>query len=206
MLSYTVLQTISKTKHYQGQSNKFIVLAKKAKTQNMRERARIELFKSMSYVIVNNIENFFSICEKNYGDILHERDEMVSEAFLIMETCLSGFDLTLNKKFYWYYNKSLTRAFQRMIDRTYYKHRSVNRVNPEYESFVFSSTETNIGYDLNTFYMEKHNLNGFEKNIVKSLMDGASMKDFCEEKSKNYQKMYQKSLTNIREKFEPSRL
>lgn len=182
---------------------KCIILANKCSNERLATNSKLELFKMLSEVVVKNIQNFYSLTQ-SYENVIHTKDDLVGDAYFVMNKCLSNFDAKRGKQFYFYYNKSLTRAFVRIIEQNYLKHRNTTRVDEEFESFVFIGEVKNT-LDLVEFYLDLFKLTEEEREIVRSKLADQKPRDFLLESDNVTWKTYFSSLESIKKKFEPLR-
>lgn len=179
-LDYNYLVRISDKIEYDAAlARKCIILANNCKKQRISDESKIILFKMLSKIVIKNIENFFSLV-KIYDNVLHTKNDLVGDAFFVLMNCINGFDIKLNKQFYFYYNKALTRAFIRIIEKNYYKHRDTQRVPDGFESFLFLDKSTS-GNNLLEFYFDLFRLTDDERRIVKSRLLEQNPRDFVSE-------------------------
>ena len=76
---------------------------RKSKRDLIVTNAKARVFLSLRVITVKNIENFFSICKKyNYTDLIHTRNDLVTEFYIIFDKCLKGFNIKEKTNFYWY--------------------------------------------------------------------------------------------------------
>ncbi len=81
------------------------------------DNLKLEIFFMMKVLIMKNINNYLHYSRNSIIDHLtQETLEMESEAFLILDNCIRNFQYKYD--FYFYFNKSLSRTFYRMFEKT----------------------------------------------------------------------------------------
>lgn len=180
-LSYNSLVNLSEKTIYKPQAaSRCVILAKRCSDPSVVEQSKFELFKLLSTILVKNIENFYFL-SKNYRDVFHTREDLIGEAYIVFEACLKNFDFRKGKIFYFYYNKALTRAFSRIIDRSYYKHSSSIRFKPEHESVIMFNASSRQNPDFTDFYFDQFRLTDKERRVVKARMEKKKIQTFLDE-------------------------
>lgn len=120
-----------------------IILIRAKKSESERNRLKMELFMLMSKVIVKNIENFWYMAKPyKYSHHIIETSELISECFIALEIGIKNFGAektgnvrynvfkvkpgtvdeyiykySVELDFYFYYNKTLTQRFNRMVTK-----------------------------------------------------------------------------------------
>jgi len=199
MINYEHLSSLS-NQYDKHEVLKNIIRCKKSTNQRVVENAKLEIFMSMNGVIVKNIENFY-VLVRGYKDIMHTRDDLVSEAFLTLDNCVDKFVLKKGTAFFWYYNKSLTWRMQRIIERQYYKHRNAERVEEGEEYRIKAHSISHV--DFNEFYFEKFGITEEERRLIDSKMNREKIKDFIENNDDMTWNKYFKNLTSVKQKLKP---
>ena len=75
------------------------------------------VFKMMKDIVKKNVTNYLNLLRNvDYPDI-PERDELISDCYVVFDKCVSKFLVDKGYNFYFYFNKSLSRNFF----REYYK-------------------------------------------------------------------------------------
>lgn len=179
-----------------------VIICKKSTNLKAVEKGKLDLFKMMHKIIVKNIDNFFYLTRNHTKEIFHTKDDLISECFIVLQKCLKNFDRKRNKDFFWYFNKSLTRAMLRIVDKNYNKHLMVDSVPQNHEDFMFISSD-NDGIDFTDFYLEKLNFTVDEKRVVNSKLMKEKVSDFLEQNGDITWNKYFKCLGSIKEKLKP---
>jgi len=203
MITYDSL-SLEKESYDNTQVIRCLIICKKSTNLGAVEKGKLTLFRMMSKIIVKNIDNFFYLTRNHNKEIFHTKDDLISECFIVLHGCLRNFDRKRNKDFFWYFNKSLTRAMLRIVDRNYNKHLMVDRVQQNHEDFVFISSNNN-GIDFIDFYLEKLNFTDDEKRVVNSKLMKEKVSDFLEQNIDITWNKYFKCLGDIKEKLKTLR-
>lgn len=120
-------------------ANQLIVKIKKGNSEKVINESKEELFMCLAKIIVKAINNFFNLT-KDIADtkILHTREEICSECFIIMSKCVQNSDISSIKKFYFYFNTSLNRGIYRIYQKTYKKHFDVLESSEKTDNLLIS--------------------------------------------------------------------
>lgn len=205
LLSYRSMVNMSERNLYTAKgAYRCVILVKHCSKEHKVVDSKLELFKLLSTIIVKNIENFFYLA-KNYDHdkIFHSKEDLVGEAYLVLEQCLKNFDTRRGKQFYLYYNKALTRAFLRIIDRSYQKHSGTIRIKPEYESHVFQSPARPETADFTDFYLDAAGLTDEQQRVVKSKLNKQRIQEFLDDNPDITWNKYFKELGDAKVKLQP---
>lgn len=194
--------------HLSGLSNQYdkhevlknIIRCKKSSNIRLVQKSKLKIFTSLNGVIIKNIENFY-VLVRGYKDIMHTRDDLVSESFLILDNCVDKFQIKKGTAFFWYYNKSLTWRMQRIIERQYYKHRHAERVEEGEEYRIKAHSISHV--DFNEFYFDKFGVTEEERRLISSKMAREKIKDFIENNDDMTWNKYFKNLASVKVKLKP---
>jgi len=203
MITYNCL--VSDLKNYpyiKRSAHRCIILCKKSSNGKIVEDSKLELFRMLGRVVVKNVDNFFYLTSKMNKEIFHTQDDIVGESYLIFDNCLNKFDLKLNKDFYWYFNKSLTRRILRIIERKYHKHMNVDCVDQSNESHMFVNSN-NSTIDFTDYYLDKLGLTDEEQKIVYSKLKKEKVSDFLDTNPDITWNKYFKCLGEVKNKLKP---
>lgn len=201
ILNYSTIRELSDTNSYNSKIvKKCIIIIQKSSDEHLKCESKTILLRVLSSVVQKNIENFFYLL-RSYENIIHTRDDMVSESYMVMESCLKSYDPKMGKQFYLYFNKSLTRAFVRIIEKYYFKHRMSSRMTKkdEYSPINFTSPAP----DFVEYYFKSFRLSDDEINIAKSKLSKQKIDDFLLENPGMSVNRYFNGLNRIRDKMKP---
>lgn len=116
---FTMLRN-SKERYDEDKVRKSLIIIKSVKNTRLADRHKEFVMFSLSDIIVKNVNNFFNLIKHvEECRLLHEKDDIVAECYVIMQKCMDNFDVKRNKNFFWYYNKSLSMGLFRMTKRMY---------------------------------------------------------------------------------------
>jgi len=201
MFDYSAVKRLSDQNPYDSKIVKrCIILVRQCSNDQVVTTSKAELFTILSNIVYKNIENFFYLL-RSYDNIIHTRDDMVSESYIVLENCLKNYDMKMNKHFYMYYNKGLTRAFVRIMEKYYYKHRFSMRVSSEMESVTFTSTESAL--DFIEFYFDLFRLTEEERRVARSKLSKQKIQDFLDENPDVSWNKYFNQLNGVKSKMKP---
>lgn len=165
-----------------------------------KRRAKDFLYNVFSRIIVKNINNYFNLLQKVNAESKNQytHDDMVSECYLILETCVNKCKLSKCRSFMWYFNKSLSHGFYRKAEKI--RKRGAYFVNQK-------NADINL-YDSMGFYKEKEHeillddfgLKGFERQYLLSVKTGETSKDF-KQKFKMDNSRFNQLVSSVRKKL-----
>lgn len=183
---------------------KCLIIIKKSNNQRSIDKAKIKLLDQLHQIITKNIDNFFNMIKNIDKEPIHTKDDMVGESYIVLQNCIGLFQIKKGKYFFWYYNKALTRAFIRVMEKNYQKHRLLDSVDEEYEDLVFSIM-ANQEQDLMEYYIDSYGLDKLEKRVAMALLNGDKIRDFLKVNKDISWNKYYVILSSIKKKFEPLR-
>jgi hypothetical protein len=229
-LNYNSLKKLP-TKYDNKTVGKLILFIRKTENQSLCEKSKKELFLMMNKVIVKNIDNFHFLFRGQKNKHIFSEDELISESYIAFNQCIIRFGVKkdsekvdildengniiydweniLNGKlnFYFFYNMSVMRKFQKLIDLNYRKHeKTVTHENFSQEfiedNFIKLNKSNKNNFDLCLYDMKNLSLNPEEKKVFFSVYNGLSIKDFTEKYDKITRKKYKEIMLSLQEKIE----
>ena len=164
------------------------------------------VFFMMKKLIVKNIMNYLKIADNSpVTDNCMGKMEMQAEAYIILDKCISNFDIKASSDFYYYYNKSLARNFYRMFDREYRRNNKHSDYSTHAKIVKQSSTNHDNNYDVD-FIISQLGLSEIEKRVVNSKLIRETKDNFLSNnpdinstKYHNALKVVKKILINMKE-------
>ena len=177
--------------------NKFLVMIKFGNTEKRRLAFKNLVFRMMKDVVIKNITNFLNLLNNTpMKDNLPERDELVSECFLIFNKCIEKYKVLPSNNFYFYFNKSLSRNFFRDYQRAL--------VNDKVEmTEAIETCHPDLRYEgrPNTveILMENMQFTEIEQRVTRSRMLGKKSSEFLKENPDVTASQYSKALKHIKE-------
>lgn len=197
---YKFLNTCN-IKYSEKNIRRSIIVIRITTNERLRNKHKDFIFQSVSKIIVRNVNNFFNLIQDiEKGHVIHEKDDIVNECFVILQNCIDKFNLT-NKsfKFYFYLNKACSQGLYRLKEKHYCNKSNKHQYNDvndilNFDSSTFTSSSS---YPL---FLDK-NFTKKEILLMQSKLDEEKIEDFCKkiEISKNE---YYKILKNIRVKIQ----
>ena len=160
--------------------------------------SKIELFNMMSKVVVKNINNYTNLAYNSpVTEECNERDEMASEAWIILDNCIDKFQAKPKWCFYFYYNKALGRNFYRMFFNT------VQRQDKHYkyssEAINTSETKSRSGNHSLDLLIEQLNLTEQEETVLRSKLNNEKKATFLKNNKDFSSGKYYATLKNVKE-------
>ena len=184
--------------HYRPkQVNKFLVMIKFGNTEKRRLAFKNLVFRMMKDIVLKNISNYFNLLNNTpMKDNLPDRDELVSECFLIFNKCIEKYKVLPSHNFYFYFNKSLSRNFFRDYQRAL-----VNDKIELTEAIYTCHPDLRESERPNTvaILMDNMNFSDLERRISESRMLGQKTSEFLEANPDVTSGQYSKALKHIKE-------
>lgn len=185
--------------HYKAKFiNKCIVIIKFSKKEKRVNAYKNLVFRMMKDIVKKNISNYLNLLQNTYRkDTLPERDELVSDCFIIFNKCLEKYIICKEYNFYFYFNKSLSRNFFRDYKKEIQRNNGVE-ITGALET-VNHGFHINANPDTTELLMTQLRLSELEIRICKSRMIGQKTSEFLEENEDVTNSQYSKSLKRIKE-------
>lgn len=158
------------------QVTKLIIIIKKSKNEILISKSKEELFVSLSKIVVKSISNFFNLIKEIKKEkILHTREDICSECFIIMNKCVQNSDIKEIKKFYFYLNTSLNRGIYRVYEKSYKKHFPVLDSSDKTEDIILNRE---FVHNFDEVSIDIRNFSEMEIEIIKFKISGQKLKFF----------------------------
>jgi len=120
---YSIVQKNSESQYDVKKVGQLVVKIKRSSKKESIENLKLELFILNSKVILKAINNyFFLVKDIKQERILHTKEDICSECYLIFTNCINSLNISNLKKFYFYLNTSLNRGVYRIYEKNYKKH------------------------------------------------------------------------------------
>lgn len=177
--------------------NKFIVMIKFGNTEKRRLAFKNLVFRMMKDIVVKNITNYINLLNNTPSkDDLPDRDELVSECFLIFNKCIEKYKVLPSHNFYFYFNKSLSRRFFKEYQRAL-----INDKVELTEAIYTCHPDLKEDEKPNTaeILMKNVGFSELEIRISRSRMMGQRTSEFLEENLDVTSGQYSKALKHIKE-------
>ena len=184
--------------HYRPkQVNKFLVMIKFGNTEKRRLAFKNLVFRMMKDIVIKNISNYLNLLNNTpMKENLPDRDELVSECFLIFNKCIEKYKVLPSHNFYFYFNKSLSRNFFKDYQRAL-----VNDKIELTEAIYTCHPDLRESERPNTvaILMDNMNFSDLEIRISESRMRGQKTSEFLEDNPDVTSGQYSKALKHIKE-------
>ena len=157
---------------------------------------KMYIFKMMHDIIKKNICNFINLLTNGteYREI-PEHDDVITDVYITFDKCIERYKVSKGKKFYYYFNKSLSRNFFRE-----YKKRQ-RQLNTEMND-IMEVSHPNLQFRTHNYttevLMENLCLNEVEKRIVRSRLAGQKITDFLKENKDISNNQYLSALKKMK--------
>ena len=156
---------------------------------------KLFIFKMMNKIIRKNIYNYQNLMKNFETPIEIDNLELVSECYIIMNTCVYGFILKKDANFYFYYNVALSRKFFRWYQRQI-QHQKVELTDTIAVTSLEMRTEGKV--DMMDFLLNSLNFNDTEKRIINSKLAGQRAVDFLENNPDINSNLYANCIKRIK--------
>lgn len=158
---------------------------------------KMYIFKSMKDMITKNINNCLNLIKNGTSSRdCPEFDELLSECYLVFETCLTKFKVRKNHNFYFYFNKSLSRNFYRLYKREI----DMPRIELSEEiGACHSDLRDNRSVDYTQSLLDSLGFSQLEKEICQSKMNGEKKSDFMKRNPSCDDRKYNGALKRIKQ-------
>lgn len=158
------------------------------------------VFKMMKDVVKKNIANYLNLLRNVNSPDIPERDELVSDCFIVFDKCVSKFIVNKGYNFYFYFNKSLSRNFF----REYYKKlQGGNSTVDITDVMMIVNKSFHVRESQGSVEMLLDNLKftELEKRICQSKMNGQKISDFLKANTDVTNSQYARALKSVKAKL-----
>lgn len=158
------------------------------------------VFKMMKDVVKKNIANYLNLLNTIGSRDIPERDELISDCYVVFDKCVNKFIVHEGYNFYFYFNKSLARNFF----REYYKKLRVNNTTSDITEMMlivnksFHVKESQGSVDL---LLDTLGFTDLEKRICFSKISKQKISDFLKVNDDITNSQYIRALKNIKAKL-----
>lgn len=158
---------------------------------------KMYIFKMMHDIIKKNICNYINLLMNgtNLTEI-PKHDDVLTDVYIMFDKCLDKYKVSKGRKFYYYFNKSLSRNFyreyQKIQKRTYSETENVEEAihpNLRYneDNYTVSVLMDNLGFT------------DTEKRIVESRLKGQYITEFLKENTNVTQIQYANAMKRMKD-------
>lgn len=195
------INDIFKTQFYYSNSrvSRFVEIIQTTDNEKRKIAFKNLVFRMMGDIVNKNISNYINlITNTNLVEEPPSYGELVSDCYIIFNTCVDGFQLGYN--FYFYFNKSLSRNFFRNYQRLVRNKNTMFELTDAIE-VMNEEMHTTHNYGSVEFLMEQLEMNELEMRICCSKINMQKSADFLEENPDVTQKEYSQALKSIKVKL-----
>ena len=158
---------------------------------------KMYIFKMMHDIIKKNICNYINLLMNgtNLTEI-PKHDDVLTDVYIMFDKCLDKYKVSKGRKFYYYFNKSLSRNFyreyQRIQKRTYSEAENVEEtIHP---NLRYNEDNYTIGV-----LMDNLGFTDTEKRIVESRLKGQYITEFLKENADVTQIQYANAMKRMKD-------
>lgn len=155
------------------------------------------LFKMMGTVVAKNVSNYLSLLNNSNCRDIPSRDDVLGIAFSIFESCVGKFKVGHGFNFYFYLNKSFSRAFFRLYQRALKNTNNVTAVDFQEMNIEYK----NNGEDELNLIIETMHFTDVEKRVCWSRLRGENRATFLENNTDVTSQQYTAALNVLKEKL-----
>lgn len=155
------------------------------------------IFKMMKDIVKKNISNYLNLLKNtSLKNDLPERDDLIADCYVIFDKCIEKYIMDNGNNFYFYFNKSLSRAFYRCYQKEFKK--EIHSV-----KITESVMQKNVGFHTNKndnieLLLHNFKFTEIEKRICQSKFIGQKTNEFLKENPDISMNTYSNSLKNIK--------
>ena len=140
---------------------------------------KMYIFKMMHDIIKKNICNFINLITNGTEcREIPEHDDVITDVYITFDKCIEKYKVSKGRKFYYYFNKSLSRNFFR-------EYKKIQRQMNAEMNDVMEVSHPNLQFKTHNYtievLMDNLYLNNVEKRIVRSRIAGQKITDFLKE-------------------------
>lgn len=157
---------------------------------------KMYVFKMMHDIVKKNICNYINLLTN--GTECREipnHDDVLADVYIMFDKCLEKFKVKKGNKFYYYFNKSLSRNFYREYQKTQ-KQTAVELTD------AMEVVHPNLQYKADNYsvdvVMDNLGFNDIEKRIVYSRMRGQKITEFLKENKDITNNQYSNALKKMK--------
>lgn len=157
---------------------------------------KMYIFKMMHDIVKKNICNYINLLTN--GTECREipnHDDVLADVYIMFDKCLEKFKVKKGNKFYYYFNKSLSRNFYREYQKTQ-KQTAVELTD------AMEVVHPNLQYKADNYsvdvVMDNLGFNDIEKRIVYSRMRGQKITEFLKENKDITNNQYSNALKKMK--------
>ena len=158
---------------------------------------KMYIFKMMHDIIKKNICNYINLLMNgtNLTEI-PKHDDVLTDVYIMFDKCLDKYKVSKGRKFYYYFNKSLSRNFyreyQRIQKRTYSEAENVEEtIHP---NLRYNEDNYTVGV-----LMDNLGFTDTEKRIVESRLKGQYITEFLKENTDVTQIQYANAMKRMKD-------
>ena len=158
---------------------------------------KMYIFKMMHDIIKKNICNYINLLMNgtNLTEI-PKHDDVLTDVYIMFDKCLDKYKVSKGRKFYYYFNKSLSRNFyreyQRIQKRTYSEAENVEEtIHP---NLRYNEDNYTVGV-----LMDNLGFTDTEKRIVESRLKGQYITEFLKENADVTQIQYANAMKRMKD-------
>jgi hypothetical protein len=175
---------------------KSIIVIRKSSNLKLLEKHKNYMYNALGTIIIKNVNNFFNMVKELPKElVIHTKDDIVIECYIILTRCINKFDIT-RPDFFFYYNKSLSHGLYRFKNKNYKeKNFTVN-----YDDVSAYEQKTFTKQDFNPLLLNE-NFTDLELHLIDSKTNGTSVDTFI--KQANITRViYFNTLKSIKDKID----
>ena len=188
-----------KNYHYKAQFiNKCILIIKCSNDEKRIKAYKNFVFRMMKDIVKKNVSNYINLLRGSNCPDIPERDELITDCYIIFDICLKKYKVRKKYNFYFYFNKSLSRNFFRCYQN------SLKNGNVELtEAIVTVHPKLKVEPEEDTISVLINNMNfsELEKRVVYSKLEGKKTSEFLKENPDVNNSQYSKALKIVKEKL-----
>lgn len=157
---------------------------------------KMYIFKMMHDIVKKNICNYINLLT-NGTDCreIPDHDDVLTDVYIMFDKCLEKFKVKKGNKFYYYFNKSLSRNFYR-------EYQKIQKQTAVELTDAMEVVHPNLRYKSDNYsvdvVMDNLGFNDIEKRIVHSRMRGQKITEFLRENKDITNNQYSSALKKMK--------
>lgn len=176
-------------------ANKCLAIIKYSKNEKRVVAFKNLMFRMMKDIVRKNIHNYLNLLSSIGLKDEYERDELVSECYVIFDKCVKKYIINDKNNFYFYFNKSLSRNFYRKYQKEFQKKAEVTEITIENNRSFHSEL------DITELLLDNLDFSPLEKKVCESRLLGQKVSEFLNNNPDISNMQYSKALRKIKEKL-----
>lgn len=161
------------------------------------------VFHMMKDIVNKNIANYIKLMHSIKEEI--NKDEMISECYIIFDTCIHKYKCYTGYNFYFYFNKSLSRSFFRLYTKAM---KRINHITimDDMSSLIHFELDVKDNVGSIELLLETMNLTGLERRICESKIYQQKSVEFLKLNTDVTEDEYLTTIKQLKNRFKKAKI